>query len=366
MSSAAPSPALSSELFSSTAEEAREEARALAKEAAEEARALEIIDEEARAKGAVWDARALDIIDIAEVTRDKARDLETGDAELFGVLNRGFVRLVDSMGSDAAIVQAARVSYGKGTKKTREDRALIRYLMRHRHNSPFEMCELKLHVKLPIFVARQWVRHRTASLNEYSARYSEMSEEFYVPNEPGKALFPEEEARLGKQSQENRQGRSEDETFTIKQDEGSHLPTRRLKDRAHNAFTFYRELLKQGVTRELARITLPLSTYTEFYWKANLHNMFHFLELRMDSHAQEEIRLYAETIFEKIVRPLFPQASEAFKDYRLESLDLSRGEAALLRALVKGGEVARPAGGFSEREWKTFLKSFSLKERGEG
>ncbi len=284
--------------------------------------------------------------------------------EHFGVLNRGFVRLVDSMGSDAAIVQAARVSYGKGTKKTREDRALIRYLMRHRHNSPFEMCELKLHVKLPVFVARQWVRHRTASLNEYSARYSEMREEFYVPNEPngGDALFSE--AHLGKQSQENRQGRSEDLTLAQK-DKRSRLSAR-LEDRAHKAFAFYRELLEKGVSRELARITLPLSTYTEFYWKANLHNLFHFLELRLDTHAQEEIRLYAETIFEKIVRPLFPQASEAFQDYRLDSLDLSRGEVALLRGLVKGGEVVRPQGDFSQREWQTFLTRFSLREKDEG
>ncbi len=280
----------------------------------------------------------------------------------FGVLNRGFVRLVDAMGSDAAIVQAARVSYGKGTKKTREDRALIRYLMRHRHNSPFEMCELKLHVKLPLFVARQWVRHRTASLNEYSARYSEMHEEFYVPNEPndGKALFAE--ACLGKQSQENRQGRSEDATLA-KQDKRSSL-TARLEDRARKAFAFYRDLLDKGVSRELARITLPLSTYTEFYWKVNLHNMFHFLELRLDAHAQEEIRLYAETIFENIVRPLFPQASEAFTDYRLESLDLSRDEVALLRGLVRGIEVVRPRTSFSEREWKTFLTRFGLTEEG--
>ena len=296
-----------------------------------------------------------------EATDDEGKPLV---GERFGVLNRGFVRLVDAMGSDAAIVQAARVSYGKGTKKTREDRALIRYLMRHRHNSPFEMCELKLHVKLPVFVARQWVRHRTASMNEYSARYSEMHEEFYVPNEAdaGKVLFAE--ARLGKQSQENRQGRSEDETLA-KHDKRSNL-TARLEDRAHKAFAFYRDLLEKGVSRELARITLPLSTYTEFYWKANLHNMFHFLELRMDGHAQEEIRLYAETIFEKIVRPLFPQASEAFKDYRLESLHLSRGEVALLRELTKEGKVARPQGAFSEREWKAFLTCFSLREKDEG
>ena len=280
--------------------------------------------------------------------------------ERFGVLNRGFVRLVDSMGSDAAIVQAARVSYGKGTKKTREDRALIRYLMRHRHNSPFEMCALKLHVKLPVFVARQWVRHRTASLNEYSARYSEMHEEFYVPNEPngGKALFVE--ARLGKQSEENRQGRSED--LTLAKQDRRLSATERLEGFARKAFTLYHDLLKQGVSREIARITLPLSTYTEFYWKANLHNLFHFLELRMDNHAQEEIRLYAETIFEKIVRPLYPQASEAFVDYRLESLDLSREEVALLRALLEGREVVRPQGAFSQREWKDLLTRFSLQE----
>ena len=300
-------------------------------------------------------------------TAEKAGDLEakTPSAETrFNVLNRGFVRLVDAMGSDAAIVQAARVSYGKGTKKTREDRALIRYLMRHRHNSPFEMCELKLHVKLPVFVARQWVRHRTASLNEYSARYSEMHEEFYVPNEASAAKTLFAEARLGKQSEENRQGRIEDLSLA-KKDKRSMLSAR-LQDRARKDFAFYRDLLKEGVSRELARITLPLSTYTEFYWKANLHNMFHFLELRMDKHAQAEIRLYAEAIFDKIVRPLFPQASEAFQDYRLESLDLSRSEVAFLRELLKERAVVRPQEGFSQREWQAFLSRFSLRENDEG
>lgn len=278
----------------------------------------------------------------------------------FSLLNRGFVRLVDYMGSDAAIVQAARVSYGKGTKKLREDRALIRYLMRHRHNSPFEMCELKLHVKLPIFVARQWVRHRTASLNEYSARYSEMNEEFYIPAEQGDVLF--DEASLNEQSQSNRQGRDKGGASFARGDKRKNISDR-MHNRARNSYAFYKELLSEGLARELARISLPLSTYTEFYWKTNLHNLLHFLELRLDKHAQEEIRLYAHVIFEKLVQQLFPLASEAFVDYRLKSAMLSRDELSLLRELLSGSKVSRPAAGFSEREWRSFLSNFSLEEK---
>ena len=265
------------------------------------------------------------------------------------------------MGSDAAIVQAARVSYGKGTKELREDRALIRYLMRHRHNSPFEMCELKLHVKLPIFVARQWVRHRTASLNEYSARYSEMKDEFYIPVEPEEDEVLFAEAKLGKQSTSNKQGRAKGGASLARS--GNRKPIgERMHQRAKSSYTFYQELLSDGLARELARISLPLSTYTEFYWKANLHNMLHFLELRMDEHAQEEIRLYAQMIFAELVKPLFPLASEAFVDYRLKSAMLSSYEVALLRELLSGKKVSRPALGFSSREWQSFLRNFSLQE----
>ena len=270
------------------------------------------------------------------------------------------------MGSDAAIVQAARVSYGKGTKKLREDRALIRYLMRHRHNSPFEMCELKLHVKLPIFVARQWVRHRTASLNESSARYSEMNDEFYIPveQEEDDVLFAE--AKLGEQSSSNKQGRDKDGASLARARGDKSKPIGdRMHQRAKSSYTFYQELLSDGLARELARISLPLSTYTEFYWKANLHNVLHFLELRMDEQAQEEIRLYAQMIFAELVKPLFPLASEAFIDYRLESAMLSSHEVALLRELLSGKKVSRPAIGFSSREWQSFLSNFSLEEKPE-
>ena len=299
----------------------------------------------------------------------------------FGVLNRGFVRLVDYMGSDAAIVQAARVSYGKGTKHVREDRGLIRYLMRHRHSSPFEMCELKFHVKLPIFIARQWVRHRTASLNEYSARYSEMREEFYIPNEPSpNEHIPSEqgpseqgpseqgsrvlfiEASLGGQSQSNRQGRSCAAPMLARGDKRKETSAKMFR-RAQSSFAYYKDLLSAGLSRELARITLPLSTYTEFYWKSNLHNLFHFLALRMDAHAQDEIRLYARLIFDEIVRPLFPMASEAFIDYRLESKLLSRAEVRLLQEMLAGSSIERPATGFSEREWSAFVRAFELKEK---
>lgn len=326
----------------------------------------------------------------ADLAEEHSPEYSPGGRDLlgkkFGVLNRGFVRLVDYMGSDAAIVQAARVSYGKGTKHVREDRGLIRYLMRHRHSSPFEMCELKFHVKLPIFIARQWVRHRTASLNEYSARYSEMREEFYIPNEHSpnehspnepslsepspNELSPSEqgsrvlfiEASLGGQSQSNRQGRSSAAPMLARGDKRKETSAKMFR-RAQSSFAYYKDLLSAGLSRELARITLPLSTYTEFYWKSNLHNLFHFLALRMDAHAQDEIRLYARVIFDEIVRPLFPIASEAFIDYRLESKLLSRAEIKLLQELLAGSSIERPATGFSEREWSAFVRAFELKEK---
>ncbi len=294
------------------------------------------------------------------ISSDERQRVSSLLGKRFSLLNRGFVRLVDYMGSDAAIVQAARVSYGKGTKKLREDRALIRYLMRHCHNSPFEMCELKLHVKLPIFVARQWVRHRTASLNEYSARYSEMNDEFYIPAEQGEVLFAE--ASLSEQSQSNRQGRDNGGASFARVDKRKNISDR-MQTRARNSYAFYKELLSEGLAREVARISLPLSTYTEFYWKTNLHNLLHFLGLRMDKHAQEEIRLYAHAIFNELVQPLFPLASEAFIDYRLESSLLSRHEVLLLRKILSGNKVSRPTTGFSEREWQSFLSNFQLEEK---
>ncbi|MFP4528039.1 MAG: FAD-dependent thymidylate synthase [Candidatus Kapaibacterium sp.] len=226
-------------------------------------------------------------------------------------LDKGFVRLIDVMGDDAAIVQAARVSYGKGTKSVREDRGLIRYLMRHRHTSPFEMVEFKFHVKLPIFVARQWIRHRTANVNEYSGRYSEMRDEFYIP----------EAGDLRAQSEINRQGRSDDALDSA----NSENLLKSIKSHQRAAFGHYQDMIDSGLAREVARINLPLSVYTEWYWKIDLHNLLHFLKLRLDAHAQQEIRVYARAIAE-MVEAACPIVWEAFKDFSLGGVSLSRPE----------------------------------------
>jgi thymidylate synthase (FAD) len=248
---------------------------------------------------------------------------ENQNLDIFGkefkCLDKGFVRLIDVMGDDSAIVQAARVSYGKGTKSVRQDRELIRYLMRHRHTSPFEMVEFKFHVKLPIFVARQWIRHRTANVNEYSGRYSQMKDEFYVPDR--------EQVRL--QNKFNRQGRS-DETLD---DTDTDSIIANLSSVQNMLFTEYNSMLEKDIARELARINLPLSTYTEWYWKIDLHNLLHFLKLRMDDHAQYEIRVYANVIKEIATR-FVPMTIEAFEDYILGSRNFSRQELAVLKELM--------------------------------
>jgi thymidylate synthase (FAD) len=238
----------------------------------------------------------------------------------FGVLDRGFVRLVDYMGGDDAIVQAARVSYGEGTKKLQEDRGLIRYLMRHRHTTPFEMVEFKFHVKLPIFVARQWIRHRSANVNEYSGRYSVMKEEFYLP--------PPEEVQ--KQSKSNKQGRSGDLPEELRAKFLEYLQTSQRE-----SYGKYAEFIQSGVARELARITLPLSLYTEWYWKIDLHNLFHFLKLRMDLHAQKEIRDYA-VVMGEIVKAVTPLAYEAFEDYSLNALSFTGPELKIMKQQLAG------------------------------
>lgn len=235
----------------------------------------------------------------------------------FRVLDRGFVRLIDYMGSDSAIVQAARVSYGSGTKKIHEDRGLIRYLMRHRHTTPFEMVEFKFHVKLPIFVARQWIRHRSANVNEYSGRYSVMKEEFYLP--PVEDIQP--------QSSSNRQGREEGDLPAEQQ--AAFISS--LQSLQGHAYRQYEEWLDQGIARELARIGLPLSLYTEWYWKIDLHNLFHFLRLRLDEHAQKEIRVYAE-VMAGMVKAVCPMAWEAFADYGLNAVSFSGPELKVLHA----------------------------------
>jgi len=277
---------------------------------------------------------------------------------LHPVLDHGFVRLVDYMGDDAAIVQAARVSYGKGTKSARNDRGLIRYLMRHRHTTPFEMCELKLHVKLPIFVARQWIRHRTANVNEYSARYSILDREFYLPS-------PE---HLAVQSSTNRQGRGE----VLTAEQSAHVLSVLRRD-AMQAYDTYSELINdQGdgeavdpgapqVARELARMNLSLNYYTQWYWKVDLHNLLHFLSLRADSHAQYEIRVYADIIGE-LVSSWVPFAWEAFQDYRMGGAFFSRRELDVLRQLLQGGKAddLLPASGLSLRERKAFRQTLGL------
>lgn len=235
------------------------------------------------------------------------------------VLDHGFVGLVDSMGDDSAIVQAARVSYGAGTKQVHDDRNLIRYLMRHEHTTPFEMCELKFHIKLPIFVMRQLVRHRTASINEYSARYSILTDEFYIP----------ELEQLQKQSTTNKQGREESDWDTAKKQKLQ----QRFEVFFETNYSDYEQLLEDGMARELARGVLPVSGYTELYWKANLKNFLHMARLRMDSHAQWEIQEYARAMYD-LAKPLFPEACSAFEDYAIHSVKFSASEKDLLLELV--------------------------------
>ena len=241
----------------------------------------------------------------------------------FPVLDKGFVRLVDSLGSDQRIVQSARVSYGEGTKTYRQDKGLINYLMRNDHTSPFEQVVFTFHVKAPIFVARQWVRHRTARMNEISGRYSVMKDEVYLPDEGSIAL----------QSEDNKQGRQEEPVDAATAEKVRTM----LSDNARRTFDTYHELLDMGIARELSRINLPLSIYTEFYWEIDLHNLFHFLQLRLDHHAQAEIRAYAEVMFD-IVRKVCPIAAEAFENHRLHGRSFSRDEVEAIRAMAHGGE----------------------------
>jgi thymidylate synthase (FAD) len=296
----------------------------------------------------------------AETRRPTVPALEEILFEAIPVLDHGFIRVVDYMGDDAAIVQAARVSYGAGTRQVREDEGLIRYLLRHRHTTPFEMCEIKFHVKLPIFVARQWIRHRTANVNEYSARYSLLDREFYVP-------APE---HLAAQATANRQGRGD-----VLQGAEAERALRWLKADADQAFDHYEAMLgvdveygdgtgggtgdgsggaKQGLARELARMTLPLSTYTQWYWKCDLHNLLHFLSLRADAHAQYEIRAYADAML-AVVEKWVPAAFRAFRDYRLGALDLSAPALAVVRKMLAGEAVSQPGSDLSPREWRELM-----------
>jgi thymidylate synthase (FAD) len=269
------------------------------------------------------------------------------------VLDHGFVRVVDYMGDDAAVVQAARVSYGRGTKKVHEDQGLIRYLMRHWHSTPFEMAEIKYHVKLPIFVARQWVRHRTANINEYSARYSRMDREFYLPG-------PEQ---LGVQSSANRQGRGE----VLSPDEAAAV-LRLLREDAERCYEHYEWMLNEddeghvpdpgrsGLARELARMNLTLNTYTQWYWKVDLHNLMGFLRLRADAHAQYEIRVYAEAMLETM-RRWVPHTYAAFMEYRMGAASISATGLAVIRRLLAGETVAQEESGLSKREWRELMET---------
>ena len=257
------------------------------------------------------------------------------------VLDHGFVRVIDYMGDDAAICQAARVSYGKGTKSVQNDEGLIRYLMRHWHSTPFEMCEIKLHVKLPVFVARQWIRHRTANVNEYSARYSILDREFYMP-------APE---HINAQSVVNNQGRGE-----LLSAEDTARVLEMLKADSARCYENYQAMIDEdgiGLARELARMNLPANIYTQWYWKVDLHNLLHFLRLRADAHAQYEIRVYAEAICD-VVADWVPFAYKAFEDYRMGAVSMSAQMMGCLRRMLKGEDVTRENSGMSAREWREF------------
>ncbi len=308
-------------------------------------------------------ARAIYSAPVNDTTVGTRRPTVPALDEMIGVtipvLDHGFVRLVDYMGDDQAIVQAARVSYGRGTKRAREDRGLLRYLLRHRHTTPFEMCEIKVHVKLPIFVARQWIRHRTASVNEYSARYSILDREFYVP----------EPSALAGQSDANRQGRGE---AVSPARAAAVLDT--LKRDAEAAYAHYEDMLggpppapgdapetdvPEGIARELARIGLPVSFYTQWYWKIDLHNLLGFISLRADAHAQYEIRVYAEALAQ-LTRLWVPDVYEAFVDYRMQAATLSRMELEALRLMLRGQPADLAALGMSAREQAEFKRRFEL------
>jgi thymidylate synthase (FAD) len=286
-------------------------------------------------------------------TRPTLRAVSEGmEARLYvahPVLDHGLVRVIDYMGDDSAIVQAARVSYGAGTRHVSNDEGLIRYLMRHWHSTPFEMCEVKFHVKLPVFVARQWIRHRTANVNEYSARYSILDREFYIP-------APE---HLAAQSTVNNQGRGE----LLEGDEAARV-LEILKSDAARAYENYESMLSQaqsdgtpqaGLARELARMNLPMNIYTQWYWKTDLHNLFHFLRLRADTHAQYEIRAYAEVMLD-ITADWVPLATAAFRDYRMGGANISAKGLEALRRMLRGEEVTQESSGMSKREWGELME----------
>tara|TARA_Y100001968_G_scaffold205345_1_gene188577 strand:- start:220 stop:1179 length:960 start_codon:yes stop_codon:yes gene_type:complete len=286
-----------------------------------------------------------------ETRRPTVSELEEIMFKPLPVLDHGFVRIIDYMGDDAAIVQAARVSYGKGTTKVSDDAGLLNYLLRHRHSTPFEMCEIKYHIKLPIFIARQWIRHRTANVNEYSARYSVLDREFYIPDQ----------VNLATQSKSNRQGRGE-----VLEGKEAAAVLDLLRDDAENNYNHYVEMLNEdesghiidetrdGLSRELARMNLTLNTYTQWYWKIDLHNLLHFLSLRADEHAQYEIRVYAEAIMETVKR-WCPITYDAFIDHRINSVTLSGKAIQVIKKMIDGVSIDQEESGLSKREWRELM-----------
>jgi thymidylate synthase (FAD) len=293
--------------------------------------------------------------EIASTKRSSSVELENILFKKIKVLDHGFIRVIDYMGDDSAVVQAARVSYGKGTKLVNQDKSLIYYLMRHRHTTPFEMCEIKLHVKLPIFIARQWIRHRTASVNEYSARYSILSKEYYLPNEEN----------ICSQSDTNKQGRSK-----VVPKELAHKVLEILRNDSERCYENYSSMLNRdelgneikegeiGISRELARMNLTLNYYTEWYWKINLHNLLHFVNLRADTHAQYEIREYANAIL-SVIEKWVPLTYGAFTEYRMGSVNLSKSCVEIVKRMLSGENVNYENSGLSsKREWSEFVDVF--------
>jgi thymidylate synthase (FAD) len=285
-------------------------------------------------------------------------ELEKVLYEAIPVLDHGFIRVIDYMGDDSSIVQSARVSYGKGTKKVSTDEGLIKYLMRHRHSTPFEMCEIKYHIKLPIFIARQWIRHRTANVNEYSARYSILDKEFYLPAKE----------QLAAQSQSNRQGRGD-----VIQGKQAEEVLNILKDDANRTYDNYEKLLNErfdgtkidenkiGLARELARMNLTLNTYTQWYWKTDLLNLLNFLFLRADNHAQYEIRVYADKMLDTVKRWV-PITYQAFMDYRVGAAEISSKGLSVIKSMISGKKVGQEDSGLSKREWNELMEKLDRKD----
>jgi thymidylate synthase (FAD) len=285
-------------------------------------------------------------------------ELEKVLYEAIPVLDHGFIRVIDYMGDDSSIVQSARVSYGKGTKKVSTDEGLIKYLMRHRHSTPFEMCEIKYHVKLPIFIARQWIRHRTANVNEYSARYSILDKEFYLPAKE----------QLAAQSQSNRQGRGD-----VLQGKQAEEVLNILKEDATRTYDNYEKLLnekfdgtkidenKVGLARELARMNLTLNTYTQWYWKTDLLNLLNFLFLRADDHAQYEIRVYAEKMLDTVKRWV-PITYQAFMDYRVGAAEISSKGLKVIKSMISGKKIGQEESGLSKREWNELMEKLNKED----